>query len=98
METTKQRCLAMLTNKGMFDSQAEAVLKQAMPGIEVGGYRMTWERPASEYPDALYAVVGLILNRAALKWIDEHCPMAWFRPMFTDDPEAEIQRLTAMTV
>lgn len=95
METTRQRCLAILTNKGMFDREAEAVLAKAMPKIEVGGYQMTWERPASEYPDALYAVIGMILNNTALEWIDENCPMAWYRPLFAGDPEAIMQSLHA---
>lgn len=89
METTKQRCLNFLIQRGMFDSQAEQVLERAKPDIEVGGYQMTWDRPASEYPDVLYAVIGLILKRHALEWIDEHAPLAWFRPMFADSVETE---------
>ena len=50
MQTVRQKCLEMLTGKGMFDSQAEAVLEQARPQLEIDGYRMTWNSPADEYP------------------------------------------------
>lgn len=94
-ETTKQRCLKMLTQNGMFESQAEAVLEQAKPQIEGDGYSMTWDSSADDYPAPMYAVINLILRREALNWIDTNLPKAWFRPMFTPDPEAEIARLTA---
>ncbi len=82
METTKQKCLKMLTNRGMFENQAEQVLERALPEIEIGNYEITWNRPASEYPEPLYAVINVILNKVALEWIDENLPEAWFRPFF----------------
>ncbi len=82
--TTKERLKKMLTDRGMFDSQADAVLKEVIPQIEslTPGYRITWDRPANEYPDAVYNVMWLPLRDAALKWIDKNMPQAWFRPMF----------------
>ena len=58
--------LKVLTGQ-MFDSQAEAVLKDAIPAIEslTPDYRITWDRPASEYPDAIYNVMWLPLRDAA---------------------------------
>jgi hypothetical protein len=82
METTKQKCIYYFTNKGMFQSQAEQVLESAKPHLEVGGYRITWDRPAAEYPDELYAVMFMILKRSALEWIDANVPHAWFRELF----------------
>ena len=95
MQTVKQKCLEMLTKNGMSNSQAEAVLEQARPQLEVDGYRMTWNSPADEYPPPFYLVVELVLRNNALEWIDANLPKAWFRPMFTLDPEAEIARLKA---
>ncbi len=82
--TTKERLKKMLTDKGMFDSQANAILREAIPKIEsmTPNYRITWDRPASEYPDVVYNVMWRPLCEAALKWIDENMPEAWFRPMF----------------
>ena len=96
MQTVKEKCLEMLTNNGMFDSQAQAVFESAKPLIEVDGYRMTWDRPSDEYPLEMYAVINLILKREALSYIDQNCPRAWFRPMFCDDPQAEILRLQSL--
>ena len=74
----------MLTDRGMSDGQADDVLKDAIPQIEslTENYRVTWDRPASEYPDVIYNAMWLHLSNATLKWIDENAPQAWFRPMF----------------
>lgn len=82
--TTKEKLKKMLIDCGMLDSQADEVLGEAIPQIEslTPNYRITWDRPASEYPDALYNAMWLPLRDAALKWIDKNAPQAWFRPMF----------------
>lgn len=82
--TIKEKLKKMLTDRGMFDNQADDVLKEAIPQIEslTPDYKITWDRPDSEYPDAVYSVMWLSLRDAALKWIDKNAPQAWFRPMF----------------
>lgn len=74
----------MLVECGMFESQADKVMEQFVPEFdEVNtGYRVTWERPASEYPDLFYAVGFMYLKKTALRWIDENLPQAWFRAVF----------------
>lgn len=98
MQTVDQKCEKILTDLGMWPHEAKAVLELAKPDIEVGGYKMAWGRPASEYPVQLYAAIAMILKRIGLEYIDEHCPQAWYRPMSTPDPEAEIKRLQAAQV
>lgn len=82
--TTKEKFAQMLMDRGMFESQANAVMDIFVPEFDAvnAGYRVTWERPASEYPDAFYAVGFFTLKRAALQWIDENLPQAWFRALF----------------
>ncbi|MFH1677785.1 MAG: hypothetical protein ABH888_03170 [Patescibacteria group bacterium] len=82
--TTKEKLRKMLTDRGMSDNQADEVLKEAIPQIEglTPGYKITWDRPASEYPDVVYNVLWLSLCDAAKKWIDANAPEAWYRPMF----------------
>jgi len=82
--TTKDRFHKMLTDSGMFDRQADEVIELFITDFnEVNsGYRVTWDRPASEYPDAFYAVGFMWLKKTAMRWIDEHLPQAWFRLMF----------------
>lgn len=82
--TTKERLKKMLTDRGMFDDQADAILEEAIPKIESAtpDYQMTWNRPAEEYPDVLYNVMWIYLKDAALEWIEKNAPQTWFRPMF----------------
>ena len=82
--TTEEKFTKMLTDNGMFDSQAASVMEQFKEKAkELGGdYNITWERPASEYPDPLYAVLKPLLFKCAVEWINENVPLAWFKPMF----------------
>jgi len=82
--TTKEKFAQMLTDRGMFESQANAVMDIFVPEVDAvsAGYRVTWERPASEYPDAFYAVGFMYLKKTALRGIDENLPQAWYRAMF----------------
>lgn len=96
MQTVKEKCKQFLTDNGMWPDEAEKVFEVAKSSLEVGGYKMSWDRPESEYPNVLYAAMFPTLKREALKYIDEHCPWAWYRPMFTDNPKAEIERLQAV--
>lgn len=80
----KDKLKSLLTERGMFDEQAEAVLSEAIPQIEalVPGYKIAWSSPAEDYPDQMYTVWWMSLKETALVWIDKNIPKAWFRPMF----------------
>ena len=82
--TAKEKLKKMLVERGMFDNQADAVLEEAIPAIEslTPDYKITWDRPASEYSDAIYNVMWLPLRDAAKDWIAKNTPQAWYRPMF----------------
>jgi hypothetical protein len=82
--TTQEKFRQMITSKGMFESQADKVMEEFKVEMAktMPHYRVTWDRPASEYPDAFYTSAGLLLNQVATKWIDANIPQAWFRPMF----------------
>lgn len=81
---TRQRFEEILTEMGVFEEQASAIMDKAIPIVneQLPNYRITWDRPSEEYPDAFYSVVFITVKRAALEWIDENIPQAWFRPMF----------------
>lgn len=87
METTKQKCLRFLVERGLSTKEAVTVFDRAQPLLQVGDYKIEWDGPAGEYPDPFYSVAFIALREAALEWIDENCPKAWFRPMFTSDSE-----------
>ena len=96
--TVKERLLEFaLIQNGMFPEQAKQVFQAALPKLQPDNYRVTWNQPAGDYPDAMYAIWTMTIKPIALEWILTNCPMAWFRPMFTDNPEEEIARLTAET-
>lgn len=93
--TVKENLLRNLIDRGLFPNQAAAIFQRALPELEPDDYRTTWDSDESAYPNAMYAIWLLVLDRHALAWIDENAPHAWFRPMFTPDPEKEIARLRA---
>lgn len=43
-----------------------------------------WDDTVDGYPPQLLAVLWLGVRRAAVDWIDENLPKAWYRPMFVD--------------
>lgn len=90
--TNKEKCINYLVGKGMFESQAEEVFQRALPLMEQGS-EIRWDEDADHYPPTLFAIWRMILDKKALEWIDENLPRAFYRPMFTPDPEAEIARL-----
>lgn len=74
----------MLTDRGMFDSQAGSVMEMFKAEVDsmTDNYKTTWDRPASEYPDPLYTALKPTLFKCATEWIDKNLPMAWFKDMF----------------
>lgn len=74
-----------LIGKGMFPSQAEAVIEMAMRPDGEGGLVQMPQRiddDLSGYPPEFSAVMILCIRRLALEWIDRELPEAWYRPMF----------------
>jgi hypothetical protein len=85
--TVKEKMIESLVNKGMWPDQAEAVFAEALPRLEPKGYKLTLDAPASDYGEPVYVVASLVLDEVALAYIDQHCPQAWFRPMFARKEE-----------
>lgn len=91
--TVKEKLIDMLVQHGLFESQAEEVLKLALPEIQKvtargaqeedeDNYNITFNRPATEYPAVIYGLWFQIMKPITLKWIDENKPNAWCREMF----------------
>lgn len=75
----------MLYEMGVFESQAIAIMDLAIPRFDeaLPNYKITRDRPASEYPDAFYNVgFSIVVKKAAIEWIDANTPRAWFRALF----------------
>jgi hypothetical protein len=82
---TREKLEQMLVSNGMFESQAKEVMEISIPELNnlVEDYQITFDRPASEYPNVIYNILFLAIKPIALKWIEEKMPMAWYKPMFT---------------
>ena len=80
--TTKERLIHELQQLGLSERQAQQIFQIAYDKeFSKGDYKVTWDRPASEYPDIAYPVLMHALKRHALEYVDKHCPLAWFRPL-----------------
>lgn len=93
--TFRESAISFLTDNGMFDSQAIQVLERVKADPANAAMAQRWNDDISEYPPQMQVLVRTAARRAALAYIDETCPQAWFRPMFTDNPEAEITALAS---
>jgi hypothetical protein len=72
-----------LYNCGMFKDQCKEVLKLAMEDNVLNDTMDNrWNDKISDYPEFLLAIIWLSIKDAALKYIEENCPEAWFKPIF----------------
>jgi hypothetical protein len=84
--TFHEYAIQYLTNNGMFDDQASAVVGMAKTHslfTEFGERRFSDN--TSDYPQPMMSVFLVSLNRVAVEWIDANCPNAWFRGVFAED-------------
>ncbi len=82
--TTKEQLLKMLTDRGMSEQQANKVMELAIPKINEasGGYAVTFDSPAEQYPKVVFMAMFIVVKKTALEWIETNIPEAWFKPMF----------------
>lgn len=72
-----------LTDLGMFDSQADEIVKRVKNNPKIAEQNINWN---TDYPDSVYRIIwSFYVIEEAKKYIDEKCPKAWFRPMFFGD-------------
>ena len=79
-----------LVQHGMFENQALDVInryKQTIPDLNI-----RWNEPKDMTPSFMLVIMWIAIKQTALVYIDETCPMAWFRPMFDDKQMEEIEK------
>jgi len=80
--TIEEKLNSMLVENGMFDSQAAAVIERVKADEANEPMASRWKDDISDYPPQLLAVLWLTVRRIALAYIEETCPLVWFKPMF----------------
>lgn len=82
----------MLTERGMFESQAEKVMARVVTDKATESMEGRWNDDADGYPPQMIAILWMSVRRNAVEFIDDHCPAAWFRPVFEDAPIPPLAR------
>lgn len=84
---------AWLIKNGMFPRQAAGTLELMVLGEANNAVSSRWLDPASDYPTALIDILHATCKIYALRYCDEQCPEAWFRPVFLPaEEQAEFLR------
>ena len=71
VETTRQRFERMLGERNFSDSACTEIMDTCISKFQelLPSYKVTWDRPASEYPDSFYTVgMLMVVNPAAHDW------------------------------
>ena len=79
--TVKEKMRERLVECGMFDEEADEVLVRVREAKENEFMLADWNRQTDGYPDTFLVVLWVTVRKAALAWIDEHCPDARYRSM-----------------
>ena len=80
-----EKLSADLQSFGMWPDQAKAVIARLTEPAGPGEHKPMeghWHKDVSGYPPMMYRVLWITAKREALKYIDETCPQAFFRPLF----------------
>ena len=80
--TIREKLKSMMFENGMFPEQAEAVLMGMEADESHDALTEVFGKEIEGYPVQFLAVAWLTTRHAALDWIDENIPLAWYRPMF----------------
>lgn len=82
--TIREQLEKHLTDSGLFETQAKAVIDALIADDELTGSVMKdrWHEDVSLYPPQMLAVLTQSANAKALEWIDANKPQHWARGMF----------------
>jgi hypothetical protein len=80
--TIREMMKKELIDSGMLCDDAEKVLQIAASSDAMKSMADRWNDSTEGYPPHLLPSVCMNLKEIALKWIDDNCPLAWYRPLF----------------
>jgi len=81
--TIEAKMRSMLEERCMFPQDAATVLESVKR--ETADMKGRWNDDITGYLIQMGAVLYVIVRRAALAWIDQNCPNAWYRSMFDSE-------------
>lgn len=81
--TFEQKIVEMLIGNGLFADQAREIIDLAKLDRSLVSMEKRWSEDVADFPDTVLVGAWLSVQDVALEWIDEHCPLAWFRPLFS---------------
>ncbi len=74
-----------LEDNGMFPENSKAVFEAMKSTKENEAMSQRWYDDPSDYPSIILRLAIISARHYALIWIDENCPDAWYRPLFTGE-------------
>lgn len=81
--TAREYLVNMLVQHALSPIQAEEIITTVLDAPTTDW--KIWNSPSDQQSPEFYIKWWLVAKQAALKWIDECIPDAWFRPMFLKD-------------
>lgn len=83
--TIEEKMKELLENHGMWADGLEHTLKAMKEDALLEDMRNRWNDSVDDYPQPLISVVWLNVRSIALKWVDENCPQAFYRPLLAGE-------------
>ena len=81
--TLKEKLVKLGEENGLWP-QESAQIAEALIAEDDGTMAGRWNDDADGYPPQMIAVLWMSFRRVADKWLGEHKPMHWARPMFSN--------------
>jgi len=82
--TIQEKLAKMLFDRGMFPDEATKIVDELKGLPQNKPMNGRWDEPEDDYPPVLITALWLTTKQLALAYIDENCPMAWYRPLFAE--------------
>jgi len=83
--TIEEALKDMLFQRGLSQADSAAIVDKAKTEPDMQPMRGRWQEDSAEYPPDFMITIWFSVKDVALAYIDEHCPGAWYRPLFARD-------------
>lgn len=77
--TFEQKLRNDLFSLGMPEDDVAAVIEKVKTDEMNITMKNRWNDKVDNYPPAIYSMLFRVSKEAALEWVNENCPQAWFK-------------------